>query len=148
MCIRDSYKSGILYENVKFSSKKTSREQKYIGNPCTKCASAIFVKKKRPRSLVGTHRAPKVAFPQRGSCKTHIDVQAREEPTPKSMAFPHRRCRQRHNSQRHREEKQTFFATPPWRECTFCFFQHLLCENAIAKNHTLLCNILVIFESS
>ena len=44
--------------------------------------------------------------------------------------------------------KQTFLATAQLPECMFWFFQHLLCENAIAKKDIFFCNILSLFENS
>ena len=85
-------RSEVSYENAILSSKKSSRKQNYVGNPCTKHTSAIFVEKNRPRSLAGTHTAPEFAFSQRGCCKTHIGVQQREGPLPEPSAFSHRKC--------------------------------------------------------
>ena len=82
----------VSHGNANLSLKKSSRRQKYVGNPCTKHTSAIFVEKNRPRSLAGTHTAPEFAFSQRGCCKTHIDVQQRDQHAPGSSAFSHRRC--------------------------------------------------------
>ena len=82
----------VSYEHANLSSKKSSRGQKYIGNPCTENESAIFVEKNRPRSLAGTHMAPEFAFSQRGCCKTHIGVQQREQVPLTSSAFSHKRC--------------------------------------------------------
>ena len=82
----------VSYEHANLSSKKSSRRQKCVGNPCTKHTSAIFVEKNRPRSLAGTHTAPEFAFSQRGCCKTHIGVQQRERHSSASSGFSHRRC--------------------------------------------------------